>query len=240
MHSLQPPPKSLLPQSSLFLDFDGTLTEFVDPSVQPETGPAMSELLSDLAMRLHGRVAIVSGRSLDLLAELVAVDDIELAGSHGLERRRADGSHKIPELDCDLTAIHEESRQIGRELGIVVEEKSAGAAFHYRGMPDIEHHVEGRVENLADRHQLEFRRGSMVFEVRARGPHKGAAVRTLMPEQPFRDGIPIFIGDDLTDEDGFQAARDLGGHAILVGEPRDTAADYRLSSVQATLEWLRP
>jgi trehalose 6-phosphate phosphatase len=60
----------------------------------------------------------------------------------------------------------------------------------------------------------------------------------MMKEAPFADGNPIFIGDDITDEDGFQAAIALGGHAILVGEPRATSADFGLPSVAATLEWL--
>lgn len=237
MRSLPFPPPSLLDDATLFLDFDGTLTEFVDPSSNPDPGQPTLDLLAALGRRLQGRLAIISGRSLDSLSGLVVVEGIDLTGSHGLERRRSDGT-RLPIDTADFTALHAEGRTIAGRFGILVEEKPTGAAFHYRGKPRVEREVAAAVEQLAARHQAEFRRGAMVVEVRAPGPHKGDAVRTMMGETPFNGGIPLFIGDDITDEDGFRAARELGGHAILVGPPRDTAADFGLPSVAATLEWL--
>ena len=237
MRALPTPPSSLLREASLFLDFDGTLTEFVDPSGDPSPGQATLDLLADLSERLNGRVAIISGRSLDSLAGLVPVDGLDLTGSHGLERLRSDGTRTAP-VRGDFDHLHAEGRQLAGQLGILIEEKPSGAAFHYRGKPQVEHEVATAVAHLAERHQVEFRRGAMVVEVRASGPHKGDALRMMMKEAPFADGRPIFIGDDITDEDGFQAAIALGGHAILVGEPRATSADFGLPSVAATLEWL--
>lgn len=237
MRPLPIPPTSLLDGASLFLDFDGTLVDFVDPSSDPVPGQPMLDLLAALGRRLQGRLAIISGRSLDNLAGLVLVDGLDLTGSHGLERRLPDGT-RLPVPAGDFTALHAEGRRLAGELGILLEEKPSGAAFHYRGTPKLEQEVAAAVEQLARRHQAEFRRGAMVVEVRAPGPHKGDAVRSIMGEHPFSEGVPLFIGDDITDEDGFQAARDLGGHAILVGAARDTAADFGLPSVAATLEWL--
>lgn len=237
MRALPTPPSSLLDGASLFLDFDGTLTEFVDPSGDPAPGDRTLGLIAALARRLDGRIAIVSGRSLDSLAGLVTVEGIDLTGSHGLERRFPDGTRQ-PLDTGDFSNLHAEGRALAGRLGILVEEKPTGAAFHYRGQPRLEQEVADAVSALATRHQAEFRRGAMVVEVRAPGPHKGDAVRTMMGEPPFAAGTPIFIGDDLTDEDGFRAARALGGHGVLVGPPRETAADFGLSSVAATLDWL--
>ena len=113
-----------------------------------------------------------------------------------------------------------------------------GAAFHYRANPGAGRLAHSAVAELAERYGLEFREGSMVFEVRAPGPHKGDALRALMAEEPFDRGTALFIGDGVTDEDGFAAARALGGHGILVGEPRESHASFVLPSVAATLEWL--
>jgi trehalose 6-phosphate phosphatase len=237
MRSLPIPPPSLLDDASLFLDFDGTLTEFVDPHLDPDPGQPTLDLLAELGRRLGGRLAIISGRSLDSLSDLIVVEGIDLTGSHGLERRKSDGT-RLPLEAADFKALHAEGRTIAGRLGVLVEEKPTGAAFHYRGKPRVEREISAAVEQLAKRHQAEFRRGAMVVEVRAPGPHKGDAVRTMMRELPFSGGVPLFIGDDLTDEDGFRAARALGGHAILVGAPRETAADFALPSVAATLDWL--
>lgn len=237
MHALPSPPRSLLAGASLFLDFDGTLTDFVDPAKDPTPGQVTLDLLAALSTQLDGRIAIISGRSLDSLAGLLPIDGLELTGSHGLERRRADGT-RLPFATGDVGALHDEGRKLASELGVLLEEKPAGAAFHYRGKPGVESEVSDAVARLAARHDVEFRRGAMVMEVRSPGPNKGDAIRTMMAEPPFVAGTPLFVGDDITDEDGFAAAAALGGHGILVGDPRDTAATFGLPSVAATLEWL--
>jgi trehalose 6-phosphate phosphatase len=78
----------------------------------------------------------------------------------------------------------------------------------------------------------------MVAELLPKGFNKGAAVHSLMAAKPFEGSLPIFIGDDVTDEDGFAAAADLGGFGILVGPARETAAGYRLEGVQEVYAWL--
>lgn len=238
MLRMPPPSSDLLSGASLFLDVDGTITEFVAPDASPDIDSATFKILNSLSKKLNGRIALISGRSLDNLIGLMNVSGLDLTGSHGLERRRADGSRDPIAKNADFTNVHRESRELGEKLGLLVEEKPAGAAFHYRSNPKVEREAETGVMDLADRHQLEFRRGKMVFEVRVPGPHKGDALRALMAEEPFRGGTPIFVGDDLTDEDGFAAARELGGHGVLVGEARETAAAFRLPSVSATLDWL--
>ena len=98
--------------------------------------------------------------------------------------------------------------------------------------------VDMESEDAAKRYGMRHQRGSMVHELRAPGWDKGDVVRALMREPPFASGSPVFVGDDLTDEDGFAAAVSLGGSAVLVGESRPTEAQYRLPDVAAVHAWL--
>ena len=91
---------------------------------------------------------------------------------------------------------------------------------------------------MAEREGLAARRGKMVVELGPKSANKGAAVTRLMTVAPFAGAFPIFVGDDLTDEDGFAAVADGGGSGILVGEPRQTAASFRLSNPEAVRQWL--
>ena len=85
---------------------------------------------------------------------------------------------------------------------------------------------------------LTLQNGDMVAELRTPGPTKADSVRAFMAERPFRGARPLFLGDDVTDEDGFAAAQSLGGAGVLVGAPRKTLARCRLAGVEATLAWL--
>lgn len=239
MTSLPEPPPALLERASLFLDFDGTLADFVSPRLQPDFGDDARALVARLAGRLEGRLAIVSGRSLDNLIETVGVESLELAGSHGLERRAADGRRHGPRPAAAIDALHLAAREFAAaHSGLFVEEKPTGVALHYRERPAARDAVEAYAGRLAGSSDCELRLGQMVAEVRVRGPHKGDAVKLLMSEPPFADGRPLFVGDDVTDEDGFRAARELGGDGVLVGPRRPTAASYRLASVAAVRQWL--
>lgn len=97
-----------------------------------------------------------------------------------------------------------------------------------------------QVEDLdppSDR-DLRVLHGKMVSEVKPRHADKGSAIYAFMCEAPFKGRVPIFIGDDVTDEDGFTAVNALDGHAIRVGEGAETGARYRLSDVDHVIEWL--
>ena len=108
-------------------------------------------------------------------------------------------------------------RLAATQPGLLVEDKSAAAAIHYRLAPESAGACEALAESLADEGGLLVQRGDKVVEVRAPGPDKGDAVTAFMREPPFAGATPIFIGDDVTDEDGFRAAEALGGYGIVVG-----------------------
>jgi trehalose 6-phosphate phosphatase len=234
------PPLTLLDKAALFLDFDGTLVELADAPgaivVSPELGP----LLRRLNDRLEGRLAIVTGRSIDDLERHLDWSGAAVAGSHGLELRFADGMHVPlavpPSIDEAVGRVRE---LVGSTPGVLIEEKPAGVAVHYRQAPDQEAQLDNFMELLAASTGLAVQRGKMVIELRAAGADKGGAVRLFMSRPPFAGAQPLFIGDDLTDEHAFAAAVDLGGTGILVGPPRQTAAEWRLDDVDDVAKWLR-
>ena len=119
------------------------------------------------------------------------------------------------------------------------EDKALSVALHYRNAPSAAEAVIEAAERLSQATGLILQLGDMVAELRTPGADKGAAVTAFLRESPFLDATPVFIGDDLTDEDGFAAAERLGGFGVLVGEPRPTTACYRLAAPRDVARWLQ-
>ena len=238
MTELPLPPANLLDRASLFLDFDGTLVDFViDPDKAAVDG-RLRTLLKRLTARLDGRLAILSGRSLDELTDRIGLGPIAMAGSHGLERRAADGRISRALIPRGLAIAADTARLFADQHRLLLEVKTAGVALHYRDATHAEPLIDDFARNLAARTGLELQAGNYVRELRVPGANKGDAVRAYITEPPFASGSPVVMGDDLTDEHAFSAATELGGCGILVGEPRPTAARFRLPTVEATLAWL--
>ena len=239
MHDLPVPPSGLLDGAALFLDFDGTLVELAQTPDSIRVDPQLPGLLKRLCALLEGRLAIVSGRSIGDLESHLDCSGLAVSGSHGLELRLADGTHlplfvprPLDEVRAALAAFVEAAP------GLLVEEKPAGLALHYRLAPEQEGAAAALMERLAAEHDLTLQHGKMVAELRPAGADKGDAVRALMGEPPFAGARPVVVGDDLTDEHAFEAATAIGGAGVLVGEPWPTAASFRLPSVAAVAEWL--
>jgi trehalose 6-phosphate phosphatase len=237
--TLSKPPANLLEGASLFLDLDGTLIDFADHPSDIDVDEVLRNDLLALDAALQGRLAIISGRSIDDLNAHLRVPGLSLAGSHGLEFQRAGKPPMRPERPRSLNRAVAELRKYAEPRGLVVETKPAGAALHFRNDPTASEEAIGFVKGLARECQFEFQLGTMVAELRPFGSNKGSIVRQFMKEPPFDAGRPVAVGDDLTDEDAFEAAIALGGHAVLVGAERRTAADYRLPSVDDARKWLR-
>ena len=236
---LSPPPPLDPAACALFLDLDGVLAPIVARPTDVGPDPRRNSILRLLSGRFDQRLAIVSGRT---LAEVSAITENAVravAGVHGLERRTALGHEVIATADPDLPEAVAVFRALARaEPELLVEEKGLSVALHYRARPaacEAVREVARRLEAATD---LVLQEGDMVAELRTAGADKGRAVEAFMAEWPFQGSRPIFVGDDLTDEDGFVAATAAGGYGILVGSARQTLARYRLADVPAVLDWL--
>lgn len=234
-----PPPPTRLSRPALFLDLDGVLAPLAPTPASVVPDPRRTAVLRAVAKRLGGRVAIVSGRT---IAEIDRIAEAALAsasGVHGLERRRADGS--LDQTDAapgvrDAVAAFE--RFAETRPGTIVEDKAVSAGLHFRGAPAEAAAAGALAERLADETGLTLQPGHLVVELKTPGTDKGTALKAFMREAPFAGAFPVMLGDDLTDEDGFRAAADLGGFGVLVGPPRETAATCGLPDVAAVLAWL--
>ena len=223
---------------SLFLDFDGTLVDIADRPELIEVPDYLAKRLLRLTDALDGRLAIVSGRSIADLHRHIADIPIAFAGSHGLEVRLSDGTLASRSGGRVSDEVFEELRGlVARNEGLSLETKSLGAAIHYRAAPQLQDEVVIAATTLADHHGLAIKRGKCVVEILPHGGSKASAVRAFMQRDPFAGSVPVFVGDDVTDEDGFVAAREHAGFGIAVGERNSRAARYRLASPAAVRAW---
>lgn len=235
------PPRGMLAGASLFLDIDGTLFDLIDDPAAVRADAALHTLLAALSIKLRGRLALISGRSIDQIDMIFgdAAQNWAVAGSHGAEDRWR-GIWSRPERPDALVAAADAMRAFaGDTPGALVEEKSFGVALHYRLAPAAARAAHTIARGLADALGLHLQCGDHVVELRVGGADKGGALQRMMERAPMRDARPVFIGDDLTDESAFAAARALGGCGVLIGAPRESAATYRLTSPAALRAWLR-
>jgi trehalose 6-phosphate phosphatase len=233
------PPHAILDGAALFLDFDGTLVELAEAPDAISVSPDVPPLLARLNEHLGGRLALVSGRSIQGLERHVDCSGLAVSGSHGIELRLRDGSNVPLAARHDLSEARERVRQLASEVpGLLVEDKPFGIALHFRQAPQEQARVMAVMTELARTNGLTLQEGKMVVEIRPPGADKGDAVRAFMAEPGFAGARPLFVGDDLTDEDAFAAAAAMGGAGILVGPARETAARWRLPDVTAVIGWL--
>ncbi|RPF72512.1 trehalose-phosphatase [Aurantiacibacter spongiae] len=238
-----PPPPDLAALRSgqtiaLFLDFDGTLVELADTPDAITVPSNLHERLCALADRLGGRLALVSGRAIVDLERHVGPVALACAGSHGGHCRDATG-RAVGNVPGGLPPRSlADIRDFAQEHGFALEDKPHGAALHYRADPSLEERGLAFARDIAAEHDLDVKRGKFLIELVGRGANKGSAVRAFMDRDPFAGAVPVFVGDDVTDEDGMCAAADLGGFGIAVGDRRNEQAKYNLASVAAVHHWL--
>lgn len=239
VRALEPPAPLALGSLALFLDLDGTLAPIAPRPDAVTHDPRRSHLLERLSVALEGRLAIVSGRSLADIDRILAGAHPVVSAVHGLIIRTAEG---VATSTVDPRRL-DRARQVLRAFaagdpGLLVEDKEISLALHYRLSPAREGEAVALVEGLAAELGWEFQPGRAVAELRPPGPDKGDSVRRLMEMAPFTGAMPVFVGDDVTDEDGFRGAAELGGFGVIVGERSSKRASYRLADVEAVLSWL--
>ena len=227
---------------ALFLDVDGTLLEIADRPDAVRVDRCLLSILSALGDRFGGALALVSGRSLDVLDRLFAPLRLTAAGLHGLERR--DRSGRVHRARFDALGIAEARAALSAfaaaDRRLVIEDKGASVALHYRAAPERGPQCDRFAADLAGRLAAGFvlQRGKMVVEIRACGPDKGDVVSAFCGEAPFSGRCPVFIGDDVTDEDAFRIVNRAGGHSIRIGARAPSAASWYVADVCALRGWL--
>jgi trehalose 6-phosphate phosphatase len=235
-------PPLLTASAALFLDFDGTLVPMAprpqDVQVPVWVLPAMRHLQD----WLDGAVAIVSGRAIAQLDELLAPLRPVAAGAHGAEWRDASGRIERHNEQPPTRVVSSGRGLAAAHAGLLFEPKPSGFSLHYRARPELETTCrDALVAALAaepDASTWQWLHGHFVFELKQRAVSKGSAVHTLMEQPAFAGRQPVFVGDDVTDEDGIRVVQAGGGFGVRVG-PGATQARYRLADVDAVGNWLR-
>jgi trehalose 6-phosphate phosphatase len=224
-----------------FLDVDGTLLELeADPELVRADARLLG-LLDLLGSTYGGAVALVSGRSLEQLDRIFGQYEVAAAASHGLEQRLPDGTvlHRASEVPAG--SVERVVEFAGRNPGLVVEQKPFSVGLHYRARPELESAVLEAMEKINAEldNDAMLMRGKMVVELLPAAANKGSAIRSFMQAVPFAGRLPVFIGDDVTDEYGFAVINELGGMSIRVGDAAGSAADWQLQNVADLRDWLQ-
>ncbi|WP_246494838.1 trehalose-phosphatase [Brenneria izadpanahii] len=225
---------------AFFFDVDGTLAE-IRPQPDAVVIPSsVRDNLQALSAACRGALALVSGRPIEQLDKLVAPLKLPLAGVHGAERRDGEGNlHRLAlpaEVTVPLRRMLEQA--IAAMPGALLEAKGMAFALHYRQAAAYRPQILKLAESaVAQFPQLTLQPGKCVVEIKPQGIDKGAAINAFMREAPFNGRIPVFIGDDLTDEKGFLAVNAMQGVSVKVGDGSGHAR-YRLKQVTDVYHWL--
>jgi trehalose 6-phosphate phosphatase len=232
---------------ALFLDFDGTLVEIADRPDAVVVPHDLGGTLRALRGRLGGAMAIVTGRAISVIDGFLAPDRFDAAGLHGAEYRLAGELFpcRVEDHPTLRLGIEELRRRFSNEPGILIEDKGCSVAVHWRLAPEAADLAAQTISELAaglgEDYRLQL--GKAVAEVLPSRATKGGIIRHFLTQGRYRNRRPIFIGDDLTDEQAFEAVDASGGVSIRVG-PGPTRARYRVASPPALRDllssWTQP
>lgn len=237
---LPPPPETLEEGSwSLLLDVDGTLLDYASAPDRVRVPPELPSTLRALAVRCDHALALLSGRSLGSLSTLFGDLDIDMVGLHGLEGRYRDGRRwseatLTPE---SLSPLRQELTRLTRGETLFLEDKGSCLALHAEEV--ILSRLRPRIEEILTAWPaLTLLTGHRILELRPREARKERAASRLLGQPPYKGRRPIFLGDDITDEETLALVRALGGLAIVVGNRRTDAATHRLTGPAEARRWL--
>jgi len=233
----------------LFLDYDGTLTPIVKRPEDALISDEMKSALKKCARKM--KVAAVSGRDMDDLKSKIQVENLIYAGSHGFRISGPDGLYNeheksdeiLPRLDEIESECHSEFSKI--DEGVQIDRKRYAVAVHYRNadeqnIPAIKQKVD---EILMENPDFKKGQGKKILEIKPDVDwHKGKAVLWIMKKLGVDDTskfVPIYIGDDVTDEDAFQSIRDFGAGILVGSHGQETAAKYKLEDVPNVRSFLQ-
>ena len=224
---------------ALFLDVDGTLLHIAARPDAVRVTPPLREVLGSLQTRNAGALALISGRRLADIDHLFAPLRLPAAGLHGLERRDSHGIIHALDLSADLGEV----RRFVSEHSysdVLIEDKGSALVLHYREAPEREQHCHDLALAAARSMQGGWQvvPGKMSFEIRVEGVGKQDAIECFLAEPPFLGRRAVFLGDDATDEEGFELVNHLGGWSIHIGISQRTSARHRLSDPASVMRFL--
>jgi trehalose 6-phosphate phosphatase len=207
---------------AFLFDVDGTLIDIAPTPDAVQVPMTLRRNLGRLQILAGGAVALVSGRALADLDFLFSPLELTVIGGHGAEVRLwTNGKaerHGVAPLDPSVK--HRLGRIAAESDKVILEDKGYSVALHYRLAPNRQQAIMDAVEAVCEEakaNEIEVLHGKFVVEVKRAGFNKGTGVGALMQKAPFNGRRPIFVGDDITDEDAFAAVHDLDGIAISVG-----------------------
>jgi len=225
--------------TALFFDFDGTLVEIAPRPDLVHVEQRVLDLLQSLGDRFDHALAVVTGRPLDVVDGFLAPLKLPVAAEHGSIRRDAQGHVHADERGAEAVDAAEQQLKPLAEAnaGLILERKTVSVALHFRQQPELVHECSAAVEEVvAQNPGLVILPGKMVFELKPQGVDKGVAVRSFLDEAPFKGRVPVYMGDDVTDEHAFAVVNALGGITIKIDDG-ETQARYRTDR-EGLFDWL--
>jgi len=229
-----------LSRYALFLDIDGTLADIVATPSLARVPSATVEVVEALSRRLEGAVALISGRELDDIDAMTGLAEISAAGIHGAQMRTAQGRNALDRSVADRISSVESvlEARVGALKGVLIERKPLSVAVHYRACPQNEDQIVSLARDIVAGHAaLKYITGKLVVEILPMVASKGAAIAHFMGLEPFKGRIPLFAGDDVTDEDGFVLVNSMNGISIKIGEGPSCAA-FGFNTAASFRQWL--
>lgn len=208
-------------RTALLLDMDGTLVDLAATPDAVVVSPGLPDALKTLRQALNGALAIVTGRPIETVDQLFGDAIGAVAGEHGGAIRHAASTIiERPNLAPPPAAwLQQAEALVGSYPGALLERKARGFALHYRQAPEAREVFHAALQSMvATSKSFQIHTAHMLWEVRPVGVDKGDAVVALMQRNPFAGRLPVFIGDDVTDEDGMREARRLGGAGYRVDD----------------------
>lgn len=236
-------PIDLQPQQiGLFLDVDATLLDLAPSPDAVEVPADLLEILAAAERRLDGALALISGRPIAQLDQLLAPLQLRASGVHGSEiRQSADApSTCLTQTRPPAGAWDDLLRLVARFPGTFAENKGIGFAVHHRAAGAAEKKLVSALRSFVDdiaEFGLELSAGDRVCEIRPAGFNKGTAIEIFMAYEPFAGRRPVFVVDDRIDRPGFDAALALGGLAFSVGAPLPGLSGWFVQPA-AVREWI--
>jgi trehalose-phosphatase len=233
----------------LFLDYDGTLVDFAPTPEHAVPDPEVVAIVERLTRCRQVRVAVISGRRLSQVQQLMPIPNILLGGTYGVELQTRHGEIVYRAKFNTVRPILEELKSrwlpsIARRQGFFLEDKGWALALHARFAADADAEqvlssARAAAVELATSPEFRLLHGERFIEVAPAIAHKGRTVAYVLERFPWSDALPCYLGDDNKDEEAFEIVKTCEGVAMLVAaEPRTTYADARLASPQQAQHWL--